>query len=180
MNIQIREYQENYSNQLATMTAGFAIDALKLYYKLDTISPDLAYKLAKKDGGHNKFLEQIQTQFYLKAPRYFWQQFDTYRNGVSKQSESTMHTILKNELTKDDFVFIYYSILNELNDLREKKDFDKIKALLPEGYFQERAISVNYKCLRNIYKQRKKHKLQEWRDFCAWIESLPYSEFITE
>ena len=62
-----------------------------------------AHKLAGLDGGHNKFLESIVVWIDITAPRYFWSQFDTYRVGTSKQSESTMHTIMKRHLTKDDF-----------------------------------------------------------------------------
>lgn len=43
----------------------------------------------------------------------------------------------------------------------------------------EHAIRVNYEVLSNIYKSRKNHKLDEWREFCGWVETLPYSELIT-
>ena len=51
--------------------------------------------------------------------------------------------------------------------------------LLPSSYNQKRTIMLSYEVLANIYKSRKNHKLDEWRDFCKWIESLPYSELIT-
>lgn len=51
--------------------------------------------------------------------------------------------------------------------------------LLPTSYNQKRTIMLNYEVLTNIYRQRKGHKLDEWNDFCAWIETLPYSELIT-
>ena len=51
--------------------------------------------------------------------------------------------------------------------------------LLPSSYNQRRTICTNYETLANIYKSRKDHKLDEWREFCTWIESLPYSELIT-
>lgn len=50
---------------------------------------------APKDGGHNKFLESIQLWLDISAPRYWWSEFDTYRVGTSKQSASTMHTLVK-------------------------------------------------------------------------------------
>ena len=50
--------------------------------------------------------------------------------------------------------------------------------LLPSSYNQTRNIMMNYEVLANIYKSRKNHKLDEWREFCKWIESLPYSELI--
>ncbi len=51
--------------------------------------------------------------------------------------------------------------------------------LLPSSYNQRSTVQLNYAVLRNIYHSRKAHKLDEWRDFCKWIESLPYSELIT-
>ena len=51
--------------------------------------------------------------------------------------------------------------------------------LLPSSYNQTRNVTMNYEVLANIYKSRKDHKLDEWREFCKWIESLPYSELIT-
>lgn len=51
--------------------------------------------------------------------------------------------------------------------------------ILPSSYNQKRTICLNYAVLANIYRQRKGHKLDEWNDFCKWIETLPYSELIT-
>lgn len=51
--------------------------------------------------------------------------------------------------------------------------------LLPSSYNQKRTVMLNYEVLANIYKYRKEHKLDEWREFCKWIETLPYSELIT-
>ena len=50
--------------------------------------------------------------------------------------------------------------------------------LLPSSYNQTRNVMMNYEVLANIYKSRKNHKLDEWQEFCKWIESLPYSELI--
>jgi hypothetical protein len=51
--------------------------------------------------------------------------------------------------------------------------------LLPSSYNQKRTVMLNYEVLVGIYKYRKEHKLNEWREFCRWIEELPYSELIT-
>jgi hypothetical protein len=48
--------------------------------------------------------------------------------------------------------------------------------LLPSSYNQMRTITLNYAVLRNMYHARKNHKLDEWRDFCKWVETLPYAE----
>lgn len=56
--------------------------------------------------------------------------------------------------------------------------FDQMIQLLPSSYNQKRTVMLNYEVLANIYESRKSHKLDCWRDFCSWIESLPYSEII--
>lgn len=63
----------------------------------------------------------------------------------------------------------------------EPKDKDawwQMIQLLPSSYNQKRTVLLNYEVLANIYKWRKNHKLDEWRDFCRWIEQLPYSNVI--
>lgn len=63
-------------------------------------------------------------------------------------------------------------------ETKNKQDWWQIIQLLPSSYNQTRNVMMNYEVLANIYRQRKNHKLDEWREFCKWIESLPYSEFI--
>ena len=76
--------------------------------------------------------------------------------------------------------------VNMLNKAREmfletkdKKYWWQMIQLLPSSYNQKRTVQLNYEVLANIYKSRKDHKLDCWRDFCSWIETLPYSELIT-
>lgn len=142
----------------------------------------IADKLAVKDGGHNKFLEAINVVLCIKAPRYWWQEFSTYRVGTSSSSQSTMHTIKKRPLSQDDFAAPipqeYLDYLNELITSGASKV--EIKNALPEGFMQMRIVALNYKVLRNMYSQRKNHELQEWQDFCSFIAgNLPYSNWIT-
>ena len=153
----------------------------------------VATKLAPMDGGHNKFLEQIQYWILVQAPLFWWKQADTYRVGISKSSESTMHKSWKNGLTQEMFEYpVFKDTLDALNDaIREygstivradRKEFLEkvIVNNLPDGYLQTRLLNVNAKCLRNMYFQRREHKLKEWRDFCAWIKTeLPYGDLIT-
>lgn len=149
------------------------VDDDDLFYRVQGV----ASKLANKDGGHNKFLEAITVWLDIDAPRYWWQEFDTYRVGMTKQSESTIHTITRRLLTQEDFNRdISQVALDHLNDLIEnwrasveKKDFwfAKIKEHLPEGFLQRRVVCTNYKTLRNIFFQRQNHKLPEWRTFIS-------------
>lgn len=64
-------------------------------------------------------------------------------------------------------------------EIQDKKYWWQMIQLLPSSYNQTRNVMLNYEVLANIYKSRKNHKLDEWREFCQWIEELPYSELIT-
>ena len=68
---------------------------------------------------------------------------------------------------------------NKYLKTKDKKYWWQMIQLLPSSYNQKRTVMLNYEVLANIYKYRKDHKLDEWREFCKWIESLPYSEIIT-
>lgn len=142
----------------------------------------LATKLASKDGGHNSYLELINVWIDITAPRYWWQEMDRYRVGKSQCSESSMHTILKQELEQRDFEHTIPEELLEMLNIRiRNKDFEHIKNILPEGFLQRRMISINYKCLRNIIKQRHNHKLPQWKFFCETIlATIPYPELLGE
>ena len=152
----------------------------------------VAAKLAPMDGGHNKFLEQIQYWILVQAPLFWWKQFDTYRVGVSKSSESTMHKSWKNGLTHDMFETpIFVETLDNINELITEYNQDTtstarkaylqecIVSNLPDGYLQTRLVNINAKSLRNMYFQRKDHKLSQWREFCTWIRELPHGDLIT-
>ena len=154
---------------------------------------ELANKLAHLDGGHNKFLEQIHYQILIEAPLYWWKQFDTYRVGVSKSSESTMHKSWKNGLTQEDFEQpVFPETLDNLNALIREytgglADTERKQAIerqiinnLPDGYLQTRFVDINAKALRNIYFQRRNHKLPEWHQFCEFIGDMLYGHLITK
>ena len=64
-------------------------------------------------------------------------------------------------------------------ETKDKKYWWQMIQLLPSSYNQTRNVMMNYEVLCNIYKSRRNHKLNEWRDLCAWIETLPYHELIT-
>lgn len=129
-----------------------------------------AEKLSKLDGGHNKFLEGIVLWIDIEAPRYWWSEFDTYRVGTSKLSESTMHVLSKREVTPSDFEAgdtLDPRILDVLNNaIRNKADIQTLKGVLPESYLQRRVVITNYKVIRNIILQRHDHRLELWEQFC--------------
>lgn len=147
----------------------------------------VALSLAPLDKGHNKFLESIVLWVEIEAPRFFWSEFDTYRGdledmkGITKQSDSTMHTLKRSPLTQENFEYdIHPQYLNHLNDMiLNNEPIEKIKNALPDGFIQGRTICTSYKVVRNILIQRHNHKLPQWRLFCATLkEGLPYYDYL--
>lgn len=105
---------------------------------------------------------------------------------IAKRSESESDSdILTNmNMSPKDWSYLTVELLNVYRDkylkTRSKEDWWQLIQMLPSSYNQKRTVMLNYEVLRNMYTSRKNHKLDEWRQFCDWIESLPYSEFITQ
>ena len=159
-----------------------AMLGLSLSYRTDVNRmPKVARRLAYKGGSHAKFLESICVWLDITAPRYWWQQFDTYRVGMTKQSESTMHTILERKLTVKDFSRpIPIQTLDRLNGLMRDGLFAQLKVELPEGFRQRRIICTNYQTIRRIINQRKTHRLCEWHDFIdQLVPQLEHPEWLS-
>ena len=157
---------------------------------------ELMKRLIHAGTSHRKFLRQIFVSVDITAPLYWWKEFDTYKVGTTANSCSTMHKIHDKEFTIDDFSVEHLDddVLNKpfkdiiscLNFFRQLyiQDHDKncwwqMIQLLPSSYNQKRTVTMNYENLLNIYETRRNHKLDEWKDFCKWIESLPNAELIT-
>lgn len=161
---------------------------------------DLMMRLRNAGTDHRKFMRMITVYLDITAPLYWWKEFDTYKVGTVANSCSTMHKIHDKEFTLADFSteHLYPEVreafentiikyLNEarktynfLSDTPSKKDaWWQMIQILPTSYNQRRTVMLNYEVLANIYKSRRNHKLDEWIDFCKWIETLPYSELIT-
>lgn len=165
---------------------------------------ELMLKLAKAGSVHAKYRRMITVYVDITAPLYFWKEFDTYKVGTVANSCSTMHRIHEKMLVLDDFshehliteketqwgdicpTLTLECTITALNSYRkkfletnDKKYWWQMIQLLPSSYNQKRTVMLNYEVLANIYEYRRNHKLDEWRDFCRWIETLPYSEIIT-
>lgn len=129
---------------------------------------------------------------------------DDVEIGTVANSCSTMHKIHEKEFTLKDFSYEHLlgpddlkwgdtvplvtleCVISALNvyrqkylETQDKQDWWQMIQLLPSSYNQRRTVMLNYEVLANIYKSRCNHKLDEWRELCTWIESLPYSELIT-
>ena len=125
----------------------------------------IAETLAFKQGGHNKFLESIQVWLLIRGSLSFWKQFDTYRVGITKQSESTMHTLKKRELTENDFTKETFCIPT----INQNFSIDEMRDSLPSGFLECRVVNTNYKTLQNIIHQRKNHKSKKWNTFIEML-----------
>lgn len=158
----------------------------------------LMRQLAKSGPVHAKFRRMITVTCDITAPMFWWAEFDTYKVGTVRNSCSKMHKIHSKELLNEDFscegcreigswaTLCFVTVQNTCNKLREKYNDTKEKKywralieLLPESYNQRATVQLNYEVLAGMYYWRKDHKLDEWRMFCEWVESLPYSEIIT-
>jgi len=160
---------------------------------------DLMRRLSKAGTDHRKFMRMITVSCDLVAPLYWWKEYDTYKVGTVANSCSTMHKIHAKEFTMDDFshehlmtgsMFQLHRVVDLLNEAREcylectdpttkKAYWWQMIQLLPSSYNQRRTVLLNYQVLKSMYHARKHHKLDEWRVFCEWIRSLPYSELVT-
>ncbi len=168
-----------------------ALYGLSLSYKtldFDRVK-DVAYKLAGKGGGHDKFLESIIVWLSITAPRYIWQEFDTYRVGITKQSESTIHTLNKTVINRDLFDEMeleendkdFYVIIKALERIHSRGNLHDTKIALPEGFLQNRIVCTNYKTIQNIYRQRKNHKMKWWEtNLDLLLNQLEHPELITK
>lgn len=189
---------ENCANQ------EYCTHAFNRSWQLGKADYDLMMRLAAGGPTHAKYRRMITVYVDITAPLYWWKEFDTYKVGTVANSCSTMHKIAAKEFTMDDFshehLFISRNVPNQfrttskdwllktiqiLNDWRklylktkDKRYWWQMIQLLPSSYNQKRTVMLNYEVLAGIYPMRKNHKLDEWVEFCKWIETLPYSEII--
>lgn len=156
---------------------------------------ELSVKLQTSGPEHSKHLRQIVVWTKITAPREWFIQMATYRIGVECNSTSTMHTLMRRPLVKEDFEFdcvnndyinfILTGINTSMEDWKEEKDpeakaeiWRSIIEVLPQSYLQTRYMMFSYAALRNIVHQREGHKLKEWAQFIEWVRSLPNSWMI--
>lgn len=154
---------------------------------------DLAQRLVRAGSDHRKFMRQIFVSMDITAPLYWWKEFDTYKVGTVANSCSTMHKIHAKEFTLDDFshehllpdeaIEFMKHLVDGLNfyrlkylETKDKRYWWQMIQLLPSSYNQLRTVTMNYENLLNMYHARKNHKLDEWREFCKVIETLPYAK----
>ena len=150
------------------------------------------------NGAHGQFLTGIRVAFDLTFSNKAWVEAERYRFLEFVSSQSTMHRITKFNLNESYNEFVDPRVIeimkekvdkyNELSaEIAKLGETPTLRALLerqyleilytnPSGFELTARLTTNYRCLKNIYIQRKNHRLPEWRQFCEWIETLPYFE----
>ena len=200
MNLYDQYFDWFYNNGILTKNED-AVDVAAI----GPVDLDLAQRMIRAGSSDRKFMRQIMVCVDITAPLYWWKEFDTYKVATVANSTSTMHKLASTPITKECFEMgdfnpkqmIYqnspYSpdicaseywdmfindleyIRNKYNETKDKKWWKELIRLLPESWLQTRTVTMNYEILRNIYSQRKNHRLTEWHSFCDWIKTLPYA-----
>lgn len=111
--------------------------------------------LVKRGDEHSKVIRGLIVYAQIEAPIWFYRELETYRIGRERLScESTMHIECKG---------------------LSGEELEKAKDEIPMGHIQKTVDWFSYQTLRRIWIQRHNHRLPMWRDFCVWIETLPFS-----
>ena len=178
------------------------VDTEAIVYDGGFVGPNdmkLMTALAKGGPVHAKYRRMITVYLDITAPLYWWKEFDTYKVGTVANSCSTMHKIHDKEFELEDFsiedveklddvnypicildtIYFLNKAREKFNETKDTRYWKQMIQLLPTSYNQKRTVQLNYEVLVGMYEHRKNHKLDEWREFCDWIKSLPYSELIT-
>lgn len=139
-----------------------------------------------KGEGHDQFMTGIRVAFDLTFTVKAWTEAERYRFLEFVSSQSTMHRISKFDLDRQYSKYVdprMIEIMNELkdryNETQDPEDYLRLLYSNPCGFKLTARMTTNYRALKTIYSQRKNHRLPEWKAFCKWIKTLPYSTLIT-
>ena len=135
---------------------------------------------SKKGEGHDNFLNGIIVQFDLTFTIKAWTEEERYHFIDFISSQSTIHRIAKFDVEKQVISYVTQNTVNEVNRLKDiynenptDENYLTLLYNVPVGFKLTAGMTTNYRQLKTIYSQRKNHKLPEWREFCAWVETLP-------
>lgn len=136
--------------------------------------------------GHDQFLTGIIVQFDLTFSIKAWVEAERYHFLDFVSSQSTMHRITGfdiakqcNEYVNSDIIGICQELVEECKRNPTPENYLRVLYNIPTGFRLTARMTTNYRQLKTIYQQRKNHRLPEWREFCRWVELLPYSDLIT-
>lgn len=135
------------------------------------------------NGAHNQFMTGIRVNFDLTFSNKAWVEAERYRFLEFVSSQSTMHRIARFDIRKSCNKYVTENTIKEVERLKEIYDADPtaenylyLLYNIPAGFELTARMTTDYRCLKNIYIQRRDHRLPEWREFCKWIETLPYAK----
>jgi len=148
---------------------------------------------SRSGEGHDQWLTGVIVQFDLTFTNKAWVEAERYHFLDFVSSQSTMHRITKFDLDKAYCQYVdpriieimkekvdeYNKMFGSYDERWKTRKYLEILYSNPAGFMLTAGMTTNYRQLKTIYKQRKKHRLPEWREFCKWIESLPCSFLIT-
>lgn len=135
--------------------------------------------------GHDNFLKGIIVQMDVTAPLYWWKQAQRYHWFDFVSSQSTMHCLMKFDVTTQcvedtnpEILKIVQKMVEEYKAMDDKdpeklKKWKEVVASLPSGFCLGATMTTNYQQLKTMYNQRKHHKLVEWKLFAEWCRTLP-------
>jgi hypothetical protein len=193
-----------YDLEESLIAAGYPMRTVAEIGELDEKDIKRGHNLSKAcdngNGAHGQFMTGIRVNFDLTFTNKAWVEAERYRFLEFVSSQSTMHRITKfdldkqyNEYVDPRIIEIMKEKVKKYNDIcallenfktdydeqlkeRKKQKYLEILYSNPAGFQLTARMTTNYRCLKNIYIQRKNHRLPEWREFCKWIETLPYFE----
>ena len=172
-----------FSEKILTKDPEFKIHETN-YFKIGENDKKLILSLVRAGRSHRKFLRLIKIQCDIKAPLYWWTEFDTYKVSTTRLSSSTMHTLGSQYINMSNFSFDVHdewpdgknkldSVIQEINrsiwlyqkSNKDKKYLIRAKQLLPSSFLYDSTIDINYESFLSMYHDRINHKLDEWKIF---------------
>ena len=172
--------------------------------KIDTSEPTekdfiRASKLGACRGGegHDNYLKGITVQVDIVAPLFWWKEAQRYHWFDFVSSESTMHCLLKFDVSQqcvddtdpvilermkaliEEYLVMPEDLTDPIQTAKKKEKWRVLVASLPSGFCLGATMVTNYQQLKTMYHQRRFHKLQEWHDFCDWCDTLPHFQELT-
>ena len=180
---------ENYGNIANTKVYGLDESIVRAKYPMSvdtsTLNSDITKGIlglsnCEKGTGHDQWLTGVIVQFDLTYTVKAWTEAERYSWLDFVSSQSTMHRIAQfdldnqySEYTDPRSIAIVKELVNKYNETKNPEDYLRVLMSNPCGFKLTAGMTTNYRQLKTIYAQRRTHRLPEWREFCAWIETLP-------
>ena len=180
-----------YDLEESIIASGYPLRTIAQIKEIEEKDLNRAEKLSvlsvRDNGAHGQFLTGIRVAFDLTFSNKAWVEAERYRFLEFVSSQSTMHRITKFDLDKQYNQYVDPRVIDIMKEKVSKYNNmedspDKVEKYLeilytnPAGFELTARMTTNYRCLKNIYKQKKNHRLPEWREFCKWVETLPYAK----